>query len=75
MRITIAIGDRKYGICLRLHGQKSSSPYAVISALVDSKGRAFVLIQVLYIYNYVVLGNAIWTKLFPTVRFFGYIRF
>ena len=44
----VPIGDRKDCICLRLRGQKSSSPYTAISALLDSEGRAFVLIQVLY---------------------------
>ena len=38
------IGDRKDGICLHLNGQKSSSPYTAISAMLDSRGRAFVLI-------------------------------
>ena len=31
-----------------LHGQNSSSPCTSISAMLDTKGRAFVLIQVLY---------------------------
>ena len=43
------IGNRKDDVCLRLHGQNSSSPSAAISAMLDSKGRAFVLIQALYI--------------------------
>ena len=42
-----SIGDRKDGVCLPLHGQKSSSSDAAISAMLDSKGRAFALIQVL----------------------------
>ena len=29
------IGDRKDGVCLRLPGQKSSSPYAAISAMLE----------------------------------------
>ena len=42
------IGYRKDDACLRLNGQKPSSPYAAISAMLNSEGRAFVLIQVLY---------------------------
>ena len=42
------LGNRRDGICLRLHGQKSGRPYAAISAMLDFKGQAFVLIQVLY---------------------------
>ena len=42
------IGDRKDNVCLHIDGQNSSSPYAAISAMLDSEGRAFVLIQVLY---------------------------
>ena len=34
-----------------MHGQKSSSQYPAISAMLVSKGRAFVLIQVLYLGN------------------------
>ena len=30
------IGDRKNGVCLPLHGQKASSPYTAISAMLDS---------------------------------------
>ena len=47
----ICIGDRKDYVCLRMHGQKFVSPNTAISML-DSKGQAFVLIQVLY-----TLGN------------------
>ena len=42
------IGDRKDSVSLRLYGQKLSSPYAAISAMLDTKGRAFVLIPVVY---------------------------
>ena len=33
------IGDRKDGVCLRFHGQKSSSQHAAISAMLDSENR------------------------------------
>ena len=36
------IEDRKDSVCLHMHGQKSSSRYAAMSALLDSEGRAFV---------------------------------
>ena len=39
---------RKDCVFLRLHGQKLVSPCSAISAMLDSKGRAIVLIQVLY---------------------------
>ena len=35
------VGDRKNTVCLRLHNQ-----YAVISAEIDSKGQAFVLVLI-----------------------------
>ena len=41
------IGDWKDAICLRLHGQNSDFPYVAISGMLDPKGHAFVLIQVL----------------------------
>ena len=41
-------GDRKDGICLRLHKQNSSSSCIDITALLDSESRGFVLIQILY---------------------------
>ena len=44
----VVIGDRKDGVCLRFYSQKSSSRRAAISAMLDQKGRAFVLIQVPY---------------------------
>ena len=43
-----SIGDRNDGVCLFMHGQKPNIPNAAISYVLDSKGRAFVLIQVLY---------------------------
>ena len=56
------IGNPKFGLFTLLHGQNSSSPCTAISAMLDSKGRAFVLIQVLYsccytmaIWNYCVV--------------------
>ena len=42
------IGNLKDCVCLRLYSQKVSSRRAAISAMLDPKGRAFVLIQVLY---------------------------
>ena len=39
------IGNPKFGLFTLLHGQNSSSPCIAISAMLDSKGRAFVLIQ------------------------------
>ena len=48
-----SIGDRKDNVCLRLYGQKPNSTHAAISAMLDSEGRAFVLMQVLD-YNYVI---------------------
>ena len=44
----MVIGDRKEENCLFLHGQKLCGPYSAISAMLDSKGRTIVLIQVLY---------------------------
>ena len=46
--INISIRDRKEDVYLRLNGQKKSSHYAAITAILDSKGRVFVLIPVLY---------------------------
>ena len=46
--ILLQIGDRKDVVCLRVHGKKSSSQCAAISAMLDPQDRAFVLIQVLY---------------------------
>ena len=43
-----SIGNPKFGLFTLLHGQNSSSPCNAISAMLDSKDRAFVLIHVLY---------------------------
>ena len=48
-----SMGNRKDDVCLRAYGQKSICPYAAISAMLDYKGRAFVLIRVLYRANIV----------------------
>ena len=46
--IPASIGNPKFGLFTLLHGQNTSSPCTAISAMLDSNGRAFVLIQVLY---------------------------
>ena len=51
----LIIGNRKDSICFHLHGQNSSSPYAAISAVLDSDGRAFVLIL---LWNYCVVTES-----------------
>ena len=53
------IGDLKDGFCLLLHGQKSSSRHAALSAMLDPKGRAFDLIQVLHIFV-LFLTSSLW---------------
>ena len=45
------IGDRKDVVCLRLYSQ-ASSRRAAISAMLDQKGRSFVMIQVHYTEQY-----------------------
>ena len=42
------IGNCKDGVCLHLYGQNSSSHCVAVSALLDLKGLAFVLIQIPY---------------------------
>ena len=36
-----AIGDRKDGVCLQLHGQVSRQPKRCSSAMLEQKGREF----------------------------------
>ena len=63
------IGDRKDSVCLPLHGHNSSRPYAAIPAMLESKGRVFFFIQVLYINaleNTALLQNSLIWQHFPT---------
>ena len=45
---SILIGDRKDSVCLLMCSLKSTSRRTANYAMLDPKGRAFVLIQVLY---------------------------
>ena len=47
--VRTCLGNPKFGLFTLLHGQNSSSPCTAISAMLDSKGRTFVLIQVPYL--------------------------